>query len=116
PAVGQGALGIECRAEDEATRARLEPLNDPATLRAVLAERAALADLEGGCMIPLAAWGREDGGRLMLDVAVFDLEGRERLAASDQDDSDDPASLGRKVAQALRDLGAERLLRPLGRP
>ncbi len=59
PAVGQGALGIECRADDRATRDLLGPLNDPATRRAVLAERQVLADLEGGCTIPLAAWARD---------------------------------------------------------
>src|SRR4051794_27964920 len=74
PAVGQGALGIECRRDDAATRARLAPLDDPDTHRAVVAERAALAELEGGCMIPMGAWARESesAGGLTLDAAVFD--------------------------------------------
>ena len=62
PAVGQGALGIECRRDDAATRALLEWLDDPATHRAVLAERAALAALEGGCTLPMAAWARDVEG------------------------------------------------------
>src|SRR5512135_3262667 len=54
PAVGQGALGVECRSDDATTLALLAPLDDPATHRAVIAERRALAELQGGCMIPLA--------------------------------------------------------------
>ncbi|GAC1447651.1 MAG: hydroxymethylbilane synthase [Isosphaeraceae bacterium] len=113
PAVGQGALGIECRADDLATRARLAPLDDPATRRAVTAERRALAELEGGCMVPLGAWGRDlNDGRLALDVAVLDPEGRTRVHAALAGPRDDPEGLGRRVAQALRDQGAEQLLRP----
>ena len=115
PAVGQGALGIECRASDDATRLLLNGLDDLATRRAVLAERRTLAELEGGCMIPLAAWGREEGGILTLDVAVFSLDGSERLTTVDTGPVDDPEGLGRKVAQTLREMGVERLLRPLGR-
>jgi hydroxymethylbilane synthase len=115
PAVGQGALGLECRSDDAATLARLAPLDDPAPRRAVLAERAALAELEGGCMIPLGAWGRDtDDGRLVLDVAVFDPDGRARAITSLTGSRDDPERLGRLVAQALRDQGAERLLRREG--
>jgi hydroxymethylbilane synthase len=113
PAVGQGALGVECRADDKATRALLAPLDHPPTRRAVLAERRALAELEGGCMIPLGAWGRDlDDGRLALDVAVFDPDGRARAFASLSGPPDHPDDLGRRVAKALRDQGAERLLRP----
>ena len=115
PAVGQGALGIECRTDDAATRARLAPLDDPATRRAVLAERQALAELEGGCMIPLGAWGRDaELGGLALDVAVFDTEGRERLFIAMTGPANDPEGLGRRVAEALRGQGAERLLRRPG--
>jgi hydroxymethylbilane synthase len=111
PAVGQGALGIECRADDAATLARLAPLDDPPTRRAVLAERQALAELEGGCMIPLGAWGRDsEEGLLALDVAVFDPDGRARAISSFRGPLDDPEGLGRRVAQALREQGAEKLL------
>jgi hydroxymethylbilane synthase len=111
PAVGQGALGIECRRDDEATRAYLAPLDDPATHRAVLAERSALAELEGGCMIPLGAWARATDDGLALDAAVFDPDGRERLFASLSGPPDDPEALGRRVAEVLRAQGAERLLK-----
>jgi hydroxymethylbilane synthase len=112
PAVGQGALGVECRADDEATLALLAPLDDPPTRRAVLAERAALAELEGGCMIPLGAWGRDsEDGRLALDVAVFDPDGCARALAEFTGPLDDPEGLGHRVAVSLREQGAEALLR-----
>jgi hydroxymethylbilane synthase len=119
PAVGQGALGIECRASDATTRRLLAPLDDPATRRAVLAERAALAELEGGCMIPMAAWGRdldESGPVLALDAVVFDPDGRERVFAGEVGPRDDPGALGRRVAQSLRGLGADALLQRVRRP
>ncbi|QEH35936.1 Porphobilinogen deaminase [Aquisphaera giovannonii] len=111
PAVGQGALGIECRADDEGTRSLLAALDDPASHRAVVAERAALAELEGGCLIPMAAWGRDaEGGRLALDASVFDADGRRRVHAADSGPVDDPRGLGIRVASALRDRGAAELL------
>ena len=111
PAVGQGALGIECRLDDRATLARLAPLDDPSAHRAVVAERRVLAELEGGCMIPLAAFARDVEGMLALDAVVLDPDGRERVASSATGPPDDPDSLGRKVAGTLLALGADRLLR-----
>jgi hydroxymethylbilane synthase len=114
PAVGQGALGIECRRDDEWTRSLLAAIDNPATHRAVVAERRTLAELEGGCLIPLAAWGRDidgpDGKRLALDAAVFDPDGKARVLASLDGPLDDPDSLGQRVAEALRDGGALPLL------
>jgi hydroxymethylbilane synthase len=113
PAVGQGALGIECRRDDEAVEPLLRALDDPATHRAVRAERAALAELEGGCIIPMAAWARdvEDSGpELAIDAVVLDPDGRERVAVSLRGPRDDPDGLGRRAAQVLRDRGAEPLL------
>jgi hydroxymethylbilane synthase len=115
PAVGQGALGIECRREDATTRDLLLPLDDPATHRAVLAERRTLAELEGGCLIPLGAWARDvegaDGSsQLALDAAVYDPDGRARVVCALRSSIDDPEGLGVRVAQALRDQGAEPLL------
>jgi hydroxymethylbilane synthase len=117
PAVGQGALGIECRSDDVNTCELLAALDDPATRRAVRAERRVLAELEGGCMIPLGAWGRDvpdlsDGApSLVLDVAVYHPDGLERASVSLEGSIDDPESLGVRAAQALRAQGAERLLR-----
>src|SRR5207249_12319206 len=116
PAVGQGALGIECRADDEETHALLAPLDDPHTRRAVLAERRTLAELEGGCLIPLGAWARETAEGLTLDAAVFDPDGLRRVATTASGPLDDPEDLGRRVAQVLRDLGAEQLLQRIRHP
>jgi hydroxymethylbilane synthase len=114
PAPGQGALGIECRIEDAGTLELLGPLDDPPTRRAVVAERQALAELEGGCMIPLGAWGRDaEGERLALDAAVFAVDGHVRIFASETGPIDDPEGLGRVVAGLLRRQGAEALLRQL---
>jgi hydroxymethylbilane synthase len=110
PAVGQGALAIECRRNDAATLNLLGPLDDLDTRSAVLAERRALAELEGGCMIPMAAWGRPDPAGLMLDAAVFDPEGRQRVFASLSGPINDPVDLGSRVAQSLREQGADQLL------
>jgi hydroxymethylbilane synthase len=111
PAVGQGALGIECRLDDESTIALLAPMDDPATHRGVGAERRVLADLEGGCMIPLAAFARDLEGALALDAFVLDPDGRERVSASLTGPIDDPDALGRRVAEILIAQGADRLLR-----
>jgi len=111
PAVGQGALGIEARAVDATTLRLASPLDDGATRRATVAERRVLAELEGGCMIPLGAWGRDvpDGG-LALDVAVFDSDGRRRVFVSVEGPRDDPDGLGSRAAESLRMQGAEHLL------
>jgi hydroxymethylbilane synthase len=118
PAVGQGALGIECRRDDPATRALLERLDDLTTRRAILAERAALAGLQGGCNLPMAAWARDlttdktnaETPTLVIDAAVFDPDGRARVAVALSGGQDDPATLGYRAAQALRDQGAIPLL------
>jgi hydroxymethylbilane synthase len=110
PAVGQGALGIECRDDHGAIRELLDTLNDPMVMAAVRAERRVLAELEGGCMIPLAAWGREDAGHLTLTAAVFGPDGRDVCRAEATGSLDDPDELGRQVVEVLRRDGAERLL------
>ena len=112
PAVGQGALGLECRVSDRETLEWLAPLNHEPTRRAVVAERKALNELEGGCMVPLGAWGRvEEGGLLALDVAVYDPDGRERIFRGLSGPGEFPERLGLRVAEDLREQGAERLLR-----
>ncbi len=112
PAVGQGALGVECRADDPATIALLAALDDPATRRAVLAERALLAALGGGCLVPLGAWSRAaaDGENLAIDAVVYDPDGRDRRAAALVGPADDPEGLGRRVAALLIEAGARELM------
>jgi hydroxymethylbilane synthase len=115
PAVGQGALGIECRRDDPAVLALVEPLDHAATRRAIRAERATLAALEGGCTLPMAAWARDidddqTGPTLAIDAVVFDPDGRACVTVAMVGPRDDPDDLGRRVAQALLDEGASPLL------
>jgi hydroxymethylbilane synthase len=110
PAVGQGALGIECRDDDSATRAALAVLNHASTDAAVLAERAMLAALHGGCMAPIAAWGRIDGGQLHLTGRVLDAAGLRRLEAELTSAADEAEAVGQRVAESLLKQGAEELI------
>jgi hydroxymethylbilane synthase len=113
PAIGQGALGIECRADDETTRAALVPLDDAATRAAVLAERAMLAHLRGGCLAPIGGWGRIDDDALLLTAVVLSPDGRQRLEAHESAPSVDAPHaerLGRRVAEALLAQGAAELI------
>lgn len=119
PAIGQGALGLECRAIDADTVDLLGLLDDPATHRAVLAERAALATLEGGCTLPMGAWARDiesDQGDQMdpvlaIDAVVFDLDGSTRVAVALHGPGTNPELLGRRAAQTLCDQGALPLIK-----
>lgn len=111
PAVGQGALAIETRSTDRATREAIAPLDHVDSHRAVLAERALLAALEGGCLAPVAAWARPQvDGQLRLDAAVLAVDGRRRLAASLIGPAEEGAQLGRNVAAQLMAQGAKALV------
>src|ERR1700731_212754 len=74
PAVGQGALGIECRASDAETSDALEKLNDAETRAAIVAERTLLSALQGGCQVPLGAWARMERDELVLDACVCSID------------------------------------------
>ncbi len=113
PAVGQGALGIECRSDDETTREVLSRLIDRATLYAVLAERTVLSTLRAGCHAPLGVWTRPEGESLRLTAVVLSLDGvqrfeSERLASVASDA--DAVALGQAVADDLLAQGAAALL------
>jgi hydroxymethylbilane synthase len=110
PAVGQGALGVEARSDDFVTRQVLASLDDAASHAAVLAERALLAELRGGCLAPVGAWGRVTDGRLLLDAAVLSLDGQRRLAASATGFLEEAVDIGLQVARQLLDQGAQELI------
>lgn len=111
PAVGQGALGLEGRRDDDATRAAVALIDDPATHAAVDAERAMLLAIRGGCLAPVGAWGRiEDDGRLKLSAVVHSGDGRTRLAAEESDALHCAVALGTRVAEALIAQGAQALI------
>lgn len=109
PAVGQGALGIECRANDLNVLELLSAVNHQETWNSVAAERALLAEMRGGCNVPLGAWARLTSDGLKLDAVVLDPDGRERVFASAAGIGATPIGLGRDVAAKLRESGAIRL-------
>jgi hydroxymethylbilane synthase len=110
PAVGQGALGLECRAGDSATRDLLRAVDDPGTRQAVLAEREFLRCLGGGCQVPIGAFAGWTGQRLTLRGVVLDVEGRQRVEGEVTGDGPEAELLGQRLAQQLLGEGARALL------
>mgnify|MGYP000427519311 FL=1 len=114
PAPAQGALGVQCRADDAATLQRLQPLHDPATWAAVTAERAFLSGLGGGCAAPVAAYAEPrplDGSvRLWLRGLVASLDGRQVVRVEGSGSQDDPEDLGRRLAHEALERGARAIL------
>jgi len=113
PAPGQGALGLEVRADDRKARDTLAPLEDPASARQVAAERSLLAALEGGCQAPVAAYcGKRDtgNGSEVLYGRVTAQDGSVQITASAEIDAREPAAAGVRVAALLRAQGASKLL------
>jgi hydroxymethylbilane synthase len=111
PAVGQGALALEARADDAAVRAATAPLDHQPTHAAVLAERALMATLQGGCTAPVAALGSVEGDRLTLVGRVVGLDGAKLLEARRTGSVADADALGRAVAEVLLAQGAGALIR-----
>lgn len=101
PAVGQGALAVQCRAEDKATHSLVAPLDDPACRAEALAERAFLAALGGGCQVPAGALARADGLRLEMVGVAASPDGRELVREAIRGGSDRPAQLGHELADRL---------------
>jgi hydroxymethylbilane synthase len=110
PAAGQGALGIECRAGDDNTLSAVRPLNDAATYAAVIAERALLDRLRGGCMAPIGALAVIEGGELRMQAVVLSSDGAQRITASGACRPEDAEGLGNRVAAELTKLGAAKLI------
>jgi hydroxymethylbilane synthase len=115
PAVGQGALGIETRADDRETLRLVAGLDDPESHTAVTAERALLRELEGGCQLPLGAWARQENGELRLEACVFSADGKEFVRNELRGNADDAEKLGARLGQMLIEAGADRILRLAGR-
>ncbi len=110
-AIGQGALGIEIRADDATTREAVSQLDAPATHMAVAAERSLLAHLRGGCLAPVAALAESiDDGKLHLRAAVLNLDGTQRVDAEAEAPTDAAEQLGRDVADHLLAQGAAAMI------
>jgi len=115
PAAGQGAIGIESRADDTETLKTLSQLNDAETRSAVEAERAALAGLEGGCQVSIGAWGRVEEGKLVLEVVVLSPDGTQRLREKSLGAISEAVKLGERAAAKMLEQGAAVLLAREGR-
>ena len=115
PAAGQGAIGIESRKRDAEFSPTVRALNHAPSQLAVEAERAVLTGLEGGCQVPIGVWARTDSDILRIDACVLSADGSEAIRESGTGSLDKAIELGRAVAAALLDRGADRLLRLAGR-
>ena len=113
PAVGQGALGIECRENDVETTALLSKVDDPASRNRVTAERALLARLRAGCHAPVGAATSYQGEQLVLEAVVLSVDGKVRVCATGAGLPANAAALGREVADQLLQKGADRLIAAL---
>ncbi|WDE11770.1 hydroxymethylbilane synthase [Thalassomonas haliotis] len=111
PANGQGAVGIECRTDDEAIKALLAPLEDLATRQRVLAERAMNKALEGGCQVPIGSYAVIQGDQLYLRGLVGAVDGSEIIRSEITGSLDQGEELGEQLAQTLLSQGAKAILK-----
>jgi hydroxymethylbilane synthase len=102
PAVGQGALALECRAEDAPLRQLLLPLHDPGSAAAVAAERAMLAALDGSCRTPIAGLATLAGDRLTLDALLLSFDGSAERRGRIAGPIEDAGALGGELGARLR--------------
>lgn len=112
PAIGQGALGLECRADDETTINLARALDDAETRAACTAERALLRQLGGGCQLPIAGYAKVQQNRVFLRGKILNTHGTTSLASSIEGATVEAEALGVKLANELIARGAESLLNP----
>jgi hydroxymethylbilane synthase len=110
PAIGQGALGLEVRRDDEETIGRIEFLNHRGTEITVKAERAFLMELGGGCQVPLAAFCRPENGRLLLEGMVAELDASKVLRDQIKGEESEAEEMGIALARRLLAAGADEIL------
>lgn len=109
PAVGQGALGLECREDDKDVIDLLAKLNDETTKRTVTAERAFLHKMEGGCQVPIAGYATvKDDQSLSLTALVGSPDGK--ILLKETVEGSDPVALGEEAAERLLNQGAKEIL------
>ena len=113
PAVGQGALGIECRADRADVIALLQPLHHADTAACVLAERAMSRALAGSCQVPLGGFAEALNGTLRMRGFVASPDGKQMVRAESTGDIADPEALGNRIADALIAQGAGEILAAL---
>ena len=115
PAVGQGAIAIESRLRDQETTDILAKLDDPETRTAIIAERALLSALQGGCQVPLGAWARMERGELVMEAVVCSVDGTQYVREKASAPPEKPAELGQQLARVLAEGGARTILEEVQR-
>ncbi|MFP2423042.1 hydroxymethylbilane synthase [Pseudescherichia vulneris] len=110
PAVGQGAVGIECRLDDQHTRALLAPLNHTDTAVRVCAERAMNTRLEGGCQVPIGSYAELSNGEIWLRALVGAPDGSQMVRGERRGPAEDAEKLGISLAEELLNNGAREIL------
>lgn len=113
PAVGQGALGLECRENDQELLALIQPLQHQETSICVRAERAFNAYLEGGCQVPIAGYATLVNAQLKIEGRVGSVDGKTLLKEALEGSADEAEQLGEQLAQRLLAQGAGELLKAL---
>ncbi len=113
PAIGQGALGIEGRRDDDFIHALLAKLNHAPTKTAVLAERALLHRLQGGCQVPIAAHATLTGRQVSLEGLVSSVDGKELIRDTVEGAIEDPESIGVQLAERLLARGGDKILQAI---
>ena len=115
PAVGQGAIAVECRLKDTEAAEVAGSLDDAETRTAIIAERALLAALHGGCQVPLGAWARIERGELVLEACVCSMEGLQYVKQRATAAPEQAAELGGHMANLLMEAGAQNILEEVSR-
>lgn len=110
PAIGQGALGLECRVEDARINALLAPLNHADSSRCIRAERAFLTRLSGGCQVPIAAYARLEGEEILLDGLVASVDGERVIRDRIRGHWTKGEAVGIELAERLLSKGAAEIL------
>jgi hydroxymethylbilane synthase len=113
PAIGQGAIGIECRVNDQETNELLSVLHDWETGLCVTAERAMNARLNGGCQVPIAGFAQRRGDRLFMRGLVGSPDGRLLYRTEDSGSLEQAEAIGRGIAEELIAMGADKILNEL---
>lgn len=115
PAVGQGAIAVETRLKDAEIADVVGKLDDLETRTAIIAERALLAALQGGCQVPLGAWARMERGELVMEACVCSADGGRYIKERASGAAEYAAALGEALARQLMDAGALEILQAVGR-
>lgn len=115
PAVGQGAIAVECRLKDQEAADVLGVLDDAESRTAIIAERALLSALQGGCQVPLGAWARVERGELVMEGCVCSVDGAHYVKQRATAPADQAVALGEHVARLLLEAGAQNILEEVSR-